>query len=132
MSPSIPPGFSNAEDFGRFTHCLKSGLADGTQALFQGSIVTGRSYRSGETFDIGRQSDIDIALVGSDLFEKAKALPLKVKDGTRIGPLSTKHLEDLGLLTLQRQLSDLAGRPVNFMLFNSIEAALRRPSLWVS
>jgi hypothetical protein len=127
----IPHGFSNADEFQQFGSRLRGGLPEGTQPLFQGSSVTGRSYKTGKAFDAGRQSDFDIALAGPDLFGKAKDLNLKAKDGTRIGPLSPKNLEDLGLSDLQRQLSELAGRPVKFMLFNSIEEALRRPSLWV-
>ncbi len=70
----------------------ENGVPEGTQPLFQGNAVTGSSYSTGKPFDVGRQSDFDIALAGSDLFEKAKALNLKAKDGTRIGPLSAKKL----------------------------------------
>ncbi len=127
----IPHGFNSAEDFQQFGSLLRSELPDGTQPLFQGSAVTGSSYSTGKPFDVGRQSDFDIALAGSDLFEKAKALNLKTKDGSRIGPLSAKNLEDLGLSVLQGQLNGLAGRSVEFMLFDSIESALKRPSIWV-
>jgi len=127
----IPHGFNSAEDFQQFGSLLRSELPEGTQPLFQGSAVTGRSYSTGKPFDVGRQSDFDLALAGPDLFGKAKALNLKTKDGTRIGPLSAKNLEDLGLSVLQSQLSGLAGRPVEFMLFDSIESALKRPSIWV-
>ena len=39
----------------------------------------------------------------------AKALGLRVKDGTRIGPLSPAALADLGLSALQNLLSYSAG-----------------------
>jgi hypothetical protein len=66
----IPHGFNNAEEFQEFSSRLKRELPEGTQPLFQGSSVTGRSYKSGEAFDEGRRSDFDIALVGPDLFEQ--------------------------------------------------------------
>ncbi len=88
----IPHGFNGAEDFQQFGSLLRSTVPEGTQPLFQGSAVTGSSYSTGKPFDVGRQSDFDIALAGSDLFEKAKALNLKAKDGTRIGPLSAEKI----------------------------------------
>jgi hypothetical protein len=127
----IPHGFKNVEGYQQFTAKLRSELPPGTQPLFQGSAVTGASYKTGKAFDVGRQSDFDIALAGQTLFDKARALGLKVKDGTRIGPLSPQDLENLGLLGLRDQLGSLAGRTVNFMLFDSIGAALKRPSVWV-
>jgi hypothetical protein len=128
---SIPNGFKDAEEFHQFGARLKNGLPGGTQPLFQGSSVTGSSFKTGKPFDVGRQSDFDIALVGRALFDKARALGIKAKDGTRIGPLSPQDLENPGLLGLRDQLGALAGRPVNFMLFDSIGAALKRPSVWV-
>jgi len=101
------------------------------QPLFQGSSVTGRSWRTGEPFDVGRRSDYDIALVGPDLFEMGRALGLKAKDGTRIGPLYDARLDALGLLDLRDDLARLAGRPVNFMLYADLESAFKRPWIWV-
>ncbi|MEO6807753.1 MAG: hypothetical protein ABI353_01390 [Isosphaeraceae bacterium] len=128
----IPHGFKSAPEFQEFGRRLRIGLPEGTQPLLQGSSVTGRSYRSGEPFDEVRQSDLDVALVGLDLFEGGQALGLKAKDGTRIGPLSPQDLSNLGLLGLRDQLTAFTGRPVNFMLFASLEAALKRPSIWVA
>jgi hypothetical protein len=98
-----PRGFKNADEFQEFAGRLKSGLPERTQPLFQGSSVTGTSYKTGKPFDVGRTSDFDIGLAGSELFERAKALGLKAKDGTRIGPLSPQDLENLGLSALQNQ-----------------------------
>jgi hypothetical protein len=39
----------------------EAGYAD-TRALLQGSAVTGRSFRTGAPFDVGRVSDFDVAL----------------------------------------------------------------------
>jgi hypothetical protein len=127
----IPFGFQNAEQFLEFSAVLRRELPVGTQALFHGSSVTGASYRSGLPFDDGRQSDFEIALAGQELFTKARALGLKIKDRSRIGPLSPQDLESVGLLGLRDELSSLAGRSVNFMLFDEIASALKRPSIWV-
>jgi filamentous hemagglutinin len=127
----MPRGFRDADQFQQFSARLRTQLPPGTEPLFQGSSVTGLGYKSSEAFDLGRQSDFDIALVGQELFERARALGLKAKDGTRIGPLTPQALEALGLAELRDQLSALAGRPVNFMLFDSMGAALKRPSMWV-
>jgi hypothetical protein len=129
--PAVPYGFEDAEEFQEFAGRLRRGLPEGTQPLFQGSSVTGTSWRSGRPFDEGRQSDYDIALAGPGLYGRAQALRLKAKDGTRIGPLSDAQLDALGLLTLRDELSQLAGRPVKFMLFASLESAFKRPWIWV-
>jgi hypothetical protein len=127
----VPHGFRDFEQFREFGAALYSGLPPGTQPLVQGSAVTGRSYRTGQPFDQGRTSDFDVALAGADLFASARQLGLKAKDGTRIGPLNDAQLEALGLLELRDRVQRLAGRPVRFMLFESLEAGLKRPSLWV-
>jgi filamentous hemagglutinin len=127
----IPHGFASAEEFQEFGSRLRRGLPEGTQPLFHGSSVTGQSYRTGQPFDVGRRSDFDLALAGSTLFERARALGLKAKDGTRIGPLSDAQLDALGLLDLRNELSQLAGRVVRFMLFNDQASALKRPWIWV-
>jgi filamentous hemagglutinin len=126
-----PYGFSSYDEFLDFRRRLRRGVPEGTQPLFQGSAVTGRSFRTGKPFDVGRRSDFDIALAGPELFGKAKDLGLRAKDGTRIGPLMGQSLQDLGLLSLTNELGAIAQRPVRFMLFDSIPCALKRPSIWV-
>ena len=79
-------------------------------------------------------SDFDIALAGPTLFDKAKALGWRVKDGTRIGPLGPEdvdRLAALGLQGLRQELSDLAGRPVKFMLYDTVQSAYKRGALWL-
>ncbi|MBV9124913.1 MAG: hypothetical protein JO112_16285, partial [Planctomycetes bacterium] len=127
----LPYGFKSAEEYRAFTAKLKSGLPEGTQPLFQGSSVTGTSFKTGEPFDVGRKSDFDIALVHDETFLQALDLGAKAKDGTRIGPLNQAQMEALGLLNVQQELAAMAGRPVKFMLFDSTESALQRPSIWV-
>jgi hypothetical protein len=128
----MPPlGFANDAEFDRFGAVLAAGLPPGCQPVLQGSAVTGGNWETGERFDEGRQSDLDIALAGDELFDKARAMGLRVKDGTRIGPLSDQVLAGLGLLELRDRLANQCGREVRFMLFVSIKAALKRPSIWI-
>ena len=127
----IPLGFEDALAFSRFAAHLSSGLRSigfqGARGFFQGSSVTGRNAETGAAFDAGRISDFDIAIAGDDIFAAAKAagLPLRSK-GTRTGPLDQKALDALGLSNLAKELSQLAGRPVNFMIFQSSSGATVR------
>lgn len=103
--------------------------------VFQGSSVTGRSFKTGEAFDEGRISDFDIGLVHDDTFLNALEIGeiggFKMKsDPNRIGPLDLSQLEMLNLKEIADKLSKLAGRKVNFMLYESLHEALRKPSLF--
>lgn len=134
---AIPSGFDSPREFGEFGRELRGGLAGGgfsdARAAFQGSSVTGRSFRTGAPFDVGRVSDFDIALGGEDIFSAARRAGIGLRGGgIRTGPLTALDLERLGLTGLRANMSDLAGRPVNFMIYRSIEDALARsPSIVV-
>ncbi|WP_232282831.1 RHS repeat-associated core domain-containing protein [Roseiflexus sp. RS-1] len=133
----IPLGFKNANEFAQFGARLKGGLEnagyEGVQAIFQGSSVTGVKYTTGAPFDVGRVSDFDIALASPTLLQRAKELGIELRGGgTRTGPLGRGDLEALGLLDLREELSQLVGRDVNFMIYKSVEDAVRRsPSIFV-
>ena len=133
----LPHGFPSQEEFSRFGAQLQSGLQqagyDDVQAAFQGSSVTGQKYTTGEMFDVGRVSDYDIALGSQKLFSRAQELGISLRGGgIRTGPLGGAELEKLGLTDLAEQLTNLAGRPVNFMIYQTIEAAAERsPSIIV-
>jgi hypothetical protein len=124
----IPWGFSNPEHFDQFKQFVKSGIDNtnykDTKVLLQGSSVKGISYELKIPF--GAHSDLDIALAGRTLFERAQKL---ASDGL-IGPASanpTKFLlkdgdeaiKILGLDSLHNSLRQSAGRNVDFMLFRS-------------
>jgi YD repeat-containing protein len=133
----MPLGFANQEGFNSFATTLNQGVADAgyenTLALFQGSSVTGVSFRTGEPFDVGRVSDYDIALAGDDIFGAANDLGISLRGGgVRTGPLSSYDLGQLGLLDIASDLGQQAGRPVNFMIYNSPSTAINRsPSILV-
>jgi hypothetical protein len=132
-----PKGFSSADDFAQFGKNLKSGLKkagfDDVQPFFQGSSVTGKSFRTGKPFDVGRVSDFDVALSSPKMLQKAKELGIPLRSqGVRTGPLKPVHLEKLGLTDIASQLSNQAGRPVNFMIFDSAATATTKaPSILV-
>ncbi|WP_420031353.1 RHS repeat-associated core domain-containing protein [Streptomyces sp. cg28] len=129
-----PRGFANPGEFGQFTKQLYSGLekaghGDAT-AVFQGSSVTGKSFRTGKPF--GAHSDFDIALAGNDILSRAKAAGVRLRSGgTRTGPLTGADLAKLKLGSLADDLSKSAGgREVHFMIYGSVEGAVgRSPSL---
>jgi len=128
---TLPLGFKNADEFAQFGARLKQGLQNAgygdVQAAFRGSSVTGVSFKTGAPFDVGRVSDFDLALASSTLLQRAKELGIGLRGGgTRTEPLKDKHLKMLGLLDLQQELNEMAGRPVTFMIYESIESIAQR------
>lgn len=132
---SIPLGFANAAEFNAFTQELRSGLSDsgatGITPIFQGSSVTGKSYKTGRPF--GSHSDFDVALAGSELLSRAKQAGVELRSGgTRTAPLSEADLGRMGLADLAESLTGMANRDVHFMIYESVEGAISRgPSLIV-
>ncbi|MEU6593683.1 RHS repeat-associated core domain-containing protein [Streptomyces sp. NPDC046881] len=131
----IPMGFPNAAEFNQFKAQINSGLRDvgieGATAVFQGSSVTGKSFRTGRPF--GPHSDFDVALAGESLLERAKqaGIPLR-SGGTRTGPLKGADLEKMGLGELRGKLTKSVNREVNFMIYRSVkDATSRAPSIIV-
>jgi hypothetical protein len=128
---ALPKGFASAEEFAQFGGELRSGLGKAgyadAEAIIQGSAVTGKSFKSGIPFDVGRVSDFDVALSGKSLFEAAKDAGIGLRSGkTRTGPLDERALAKLGLVDVASQMSRKAGRPVNFMIYNSVDDAIAR------
>jgi filamentous hemagglutinin len=108
----------------------KAGYAD-ADAILQGSAVTGKSFKTGAPFDVGRVSDFDVALSGNSLLRAAKDAGIGLRSqSTRTGPLTARDLKLLGLRDLSAQMSSQAGRPVNFMIYGTTESAVQRaPSI---
>ncbi|WP_256381483.1 two-partner secretion domain-containing protein [Pseudomonas veronii] len=130
----IPKGFSSADDFVRFGTNTRDGLAragyENVEPILQGSAVTGKSFKTGEAFDVGRVSDFDVALASPELLQRAQSLGIGLRSGgTRTGPLSARDLQALGLKDFSSKMSAQAGREVNFMIYDSAAtAASRAPS----
>lgn len=126
----IPYGFTSKQQFQDFNSALCSGLKSASgvggsgycvSAGVGGSAVTGSQYKRGVPFDEGRQSDYDIVLSDPGLLAKAEAMGIPTYDnGLRTGPLDDNELRELGLYDLERQLTAKAGRPVHFLLYNSL------------
>ena len=126
----LPLGFGNAGKSEKFGSKLYAGLesigAPEAKAGFQGSSVTGYRYRPpNEAFDVGRLSDFGVALASSELLQRAKDLGIGLRQqGVRTGPLLPYQIEQLGLSALQTELLAFAGRPINFMIFDSLDTVV--------
>lgn len=130
---AIPKGFGNTSEFNAFGKSLQDGLKaqgfENATPVMQGSAVTGKSYRTGKPF--GPHSDYDVALAGPEILAQAKNAGIALRsNGTRTGPLKGADLRKLGLDSLAADLSASTGRPVNFMIYGSVEGATSRaPSI---
>jgi hypothetical protein len=122
-------GFASLKDFQDFSSTLKSGLDKlgfgDVKAFMHGSSVTGKRYKTGEPFN--SDSDLDIALAGQSIFNKARGLGIELcSKRARTGPLSKNQIEQLGLKELRAKLQNQVGRDVNFMIYIDAETAGRR------
>ncbi len=140
-----PRGFSSAESAQSFMQGINGGLRQAGYrdaiAILQGSSVTGTSYRTGEPFALNqtrssitgqmRQSDRDVALAGSSIFQRASRLEgVTVRgagtDNARI-LLNETHIQLLGLQrTYENAQRQGGGAPVNFMVYQNPSAAFGR------
>jgi filamentous hemagglutinin len=131
----LPHGFASADELVGFSSSLREGLShagyDDVTPILQGSAITGKSFKTGAAFDLGRVSDFDVALASPMLLERASVLGIGLRSGgTRTGPLRASNLQRLGLSRLSSSLSESAGRPVNFMISGSLDTAISRaPSM---
>jgi hypothetical protein len=133
----FPFGFQSFADFKSFSVKLREGLVKAgyknAEPVFQGSSVSGFSFRRMVPFDA--VSDFDIAIVAPDLLAKAKKLGVEMRNGgIRSAPLKLavhpRVLEQLGLKQLLTDLSALAGRKVEVMIYaDGKSAILRGPSM---
>jgi hypothetical protein len=131
ITDTPPSGFASIAEFNAFGKTIRTGLGNlghsDAVPILQGSAVTGKSFRTGTPFDVGRVSDFDIALASPSLLKQAEAAGVGLRSGgTRTGPLSSRDLRLLGLQDLSNQLSANAGREVNFMIYNTPNAAISR------
>ena len=131
----LPYGFRTPEEFTRFGQMLHGGLRDAghdeVQVFLRGGSFEGRNWRTREPFNMGRTSDVDIALASPVLFQRASDIGVKLRGaGTRTGELTSHQLSELGLRDLANVLKTQVGQPVTFMIYNSTSAVSQRgPSL---
>ena len=131
-APSVPTGLfetlpMSLQDEAKFTSFIDKfrAVLPRAQFAFRGSSATGVKWTTGEPFS--EASDIDLAVVDADLFAKAQELGIKLRAGdSRTLPLTSLELEDLGLSALAEELSAIAGHPVKFMVYRSMDDILAR------
>ena len=119
----LPLGFNSREDFTAFGLALRRGLApsgqSGAEVFLRGSAVAGYSYRTGEAFDLGRQSDFDVAIVSPVLLRELSARGLRLTaGGARTLPFGRDRLPALRLPNLPGVWSSGA-RDVTYMIYRS-------------
>ncbi|WP_317125565.1 RHS repeat-associated core domain-containing protein [Flavobacterium columnare] len=123
LSPSPLSGFKSFGQMNQFGTQVQASMSragfKGTDVFMQGSSVTGRSFSTGELFDVGRKSDFDVALVNKDLLKKAESLDLAKTGRPYSMPLDADAMRKLGFGDLADSLSKRFGRDVNFRIFDS-------------
>jgi hypothetical protein len=77
--------------------------------------------------DAPRDFDVDVGIADGGLFAAAQGLGIPLRSGgSRTARLTLCELDALGLGALQDELTAIARREVNFMLFRDIEDARAR------
>ena len=110
--------FVFGDDEGRFEsfrQTIVDAVPEVSRVVIRGSAVTGQRWNDGAPFDCEGPgtSDVDLTLVGAEVVQLFKLTGFFVP-GVHSRPLSDDD-PDIApkLVTLRRELMDLAGRPVN-------------------
>jgi hypothetical protein len=117
----------NQERLETFCQMVGAVLPSTTKAVLRGSAVSGVRWKDGAPFDADGPgtSDLDLTLVGPDLFE------LYSLDGFFVPGVHSKPLSDddpdiaPALVPLREQLMAMVGRPVNIQVTRDIVMFLR-------
>ena len=113
--------------FERFCEALRAGLPKGTGVALRGSVVTSQRWEDGAPFDVEGKgtSDLDVALVGSEVIECWKADEFYIP-GLHTKPLGDKDPDIAPALNpLRQQLQRIAERPVNFQATTNVVLFVR-------
>lgn len=133
----IPLGAAHYPKYLEFGNSLiqslqKIGIKD-AGLYIRGSSVTGKSFRNGRAFDIGRISDWDVSIASSTLLSRAKELGIPMMSkGTRSIPLDLEKLDGvihLKMLDLEKplvQLSQMMNRNVSVMIYENEAKVIQR------
>jgi hypothetical protein len=101
--------------FESFRRTIVEAVPEVSRVVIRGSAVTGQRWNDGAPFDCDGPgtSDVDLTLVGAEVVQLFKLSGFFVP-GVHSRPLSDDD-PDIApkLVTLRRDLMDLAGRPVN-------------------
>ncbi|MCG8545014.1 MAG: hypothetical protein MJE12_12485 [Alphaproteobacteria bacterium] len=132
-----PLGLTEDKIFADFKTILreeKARLPSDTKFAIRGSAVTGNGFDdttqqySKAFFDVGRESDHDVAVLSRELLKKARENGVILRDGgRRTVELSRKQTRDLGLLPMLTRIQKLTGRKkTRLMIYRSDEALNNR------
>jgi hypothetical protein len=117
-----PLGFASHAEFQLFIHHVYKRLpvSDAT-VVFHGSSLSGQSFKDkggSRLFDVGRDSDYDVAIASPTLWQRAPEAGVKLR-GNHSEPLAAEQIKALGLDAAFAQANLLARREVNFMLYEN-------------
>ena len=122
---TLPLSLEDEATFSRFLESVRAALPSFQGGAIRGSSATGVKWVTGEPFDDA--SDIDLAIVVDQLFTKAEELGIKFRSGGgRTPPLQPADIDALGLTDVVTELSEIAGHPVKFMLYRSMDDIVAR------
>lgn len=132
-----PLGFPDHETFALFLHSIYANiLVDDAVVVIHGSSLTGQSYQDkgggSRLFDVGRDSDYDVAIASPALWGLALEPGSGVKiRGDHSEPLTADGLAALNLTAAHAAANFNARREVNFMLYEDVAHATQHegPSL---
>jgi hypothetical protein len=125
-----PLGFKDHDDFALFLNGIYSNIprmASDATVVIHGSSLSGQSYKDkggSRLFDVGRDSDYDVAIASETLWKLAQdpAMGIKIR-GDHSEPLDAAGIERLGLTKAHAAANFLARREVNFMLYQNEKTA---------
>jgi hypothetical protein len=124
-----PLGFKTHDDFAAFINTIyRNMLAADATVVFHGSSLSGQSYKDkggSRLFDVGRDSDYDVAIASESLWQLAQdpTVNIKIRGGDHSEPLTAEGLDKLGLAKAHAAANFAARREVNFMLYQNVETA---------
>lgn len=124
-----PLGFGSRDDFQLFINGIYANLPsmvkDAT-IVIHGSSLSGQSFKDkgggSRFFDVGRDSDYDVAIASETLWKLAPEVGVKIR-GDHSEPLDADGIAALGLKKAYDAANFLARREVNFMLYQNEKTA---------
>src|SRR5215213_436459 len=122
-----PLGFKSRDDFQLFINGIyRNLLVDDATVVIHGSSLSGQSFKDkgggSRFFDVGRDSDYDVAIASETLWKLASEVGIKIR-GDHSEPLTAEGLEALHLKKAYDAANFLARREVNFMLYQNEKTA---------
>jgi filamentous hemagglutinin len=94
--------------------------------VIHGSSLSGQSFKDkgggSRFFDVGRDSDYDVAIASETLWKLAADVGIKIR-GDHSEPLTAEGIAALGLKKAYDSANFLARREVNFMLYENEKTA---------